>query len=236
MLLTLFWRADNLSEALPEFVVSIFGRDGEEIGKVHSYHGRGLYPAGMWPDGQTIADRFGIRIDETAPAPVLARVDATLIGGSTSPIGEIKIEPAEWRAISDEQLAQFGPHIALTAVRLGPQRAEPGDVISLVTEWRASGMPEVDYTTLVHLGQPDATPLATGDRPPLSGDYPTRAWEPGESITDRYELALPGDLAPGRYPVWLGMYDTKSLERLPVTIAGEQQPFDVYLAGWVDVE
>ena len=46
---------------------------------------------------------------------------------------------------------------------------------------------------------------------------------------------MPADLAPGRYPVWIGMYDRASGARLPVTVEGELQPNGVYLAGWLEV-
>jgi hypothetical protein len=32
------------------------------------------------------------------------------------------------------------------------------------------------------------------------------------------------------------MYNPQTMVRLPVLIEGEEQPFDVYLAGWIDVE
>ncbi|HRQ13409.1 MAG TPA: hypothetical protein PK205_08890, partial [Promineifilum sp.] len=56
------------------------------------------------------------------------------------------------------------------------------------------------------------------------------------TIDDVYFLTLPTNLAPGRYPVWIGLYDPATGERLPVTVEGELQPNGVYLAGWVEVE
>ena len=234
--LTLYWRGDDVVEAAPEFVLSVFGRDLEEIGKVHSYHGRGLYPAALWPEGEIVADRFGIWIDEEAEVPVLAIVDSTILNGATTRVGEIKIEPQSWPPLQEESVAQLGPAIEMLEVRVAPQNAKPGDLLSLDVLWQARGDIEEDLTTLIHLGQPDAAPLATGDSPPLDGRYPTRVWENGEQIDDHYELLLPGDLAAGRYPLWIGMYNPRTMDRLPVLIAGEAQPFDVYLAGWIDVQ
>ena len=234
--LTLYWRADDVAEQAPEFVLSVFGRENEEIGKVHSYHGRGLYPAGLWPDGQIIEDRFALWIDESAKAPVLAVIDGTLLDGATVRVGEIKLEPEEWPADEGNAVAEFGADIALLDVRVNPESAYPGEQITLDLHWLALGEPRQELTTLVHLGQPDAAPLATGDRPPLDGRYPTHVWESGEQIEDGYDLRLPEALSPGRYPLWIGLYDRQSLVRLPVTIAGEVQPYDVYLAGWIEVK
>ncbi len=234
--LTLYWRGDDVADDAPEFVLSVFGRNNEEIGKVHSYHGRGLYPAGLWPDGQIIADRFGLWIDKNTAAPVLAVVDTTLLDGATARAGEIKIMPHDWPPLDEERLAQFGPHIDLLDVNVTPQHARPGDSLAIDVLWQARADLDEDLTTLVHLGQPDETPLATGDRQPLDGRYPTRVWENGEQIDDHYTLALPDDLSAGRYPLWIGMYNSGTMERLPILIEGEAQPFNVYLAGWVEVE
>lgn len=190
----------------------------------------------MWPEGKIIADQFGLRIDEAASAPVLAAVDSTLLKGATVQVGEIKVEPLSWPPLEEEVLAQFGSVIELLDVRVSPQSARPGDLVAIDVTWQAAGEPKEDLNTLVHLGQPDSAPLATGDRPPLDGRYPTHVWENGEQIDDHYELLLPDDLAAGRFPLWIGMYNPQTMVRLPVLIEDEAQPFDVYLAGWIEVE
>ena len=85
---------------------------------------------------------------------------------------------------------------------------------------------------MAEAGQP---PLAQGDRPPLNGHYPTTVWESGEVIDDQYELLLPHDLPPGRYPLWLGMYDSQTITRLPLTVEGERQPHEQFLIGHLEV-
>lgn len=52
-------------------------------------------------------------------------------------------------------------------------------------------------------------------------------------IEDSYEIVLPADLAPGRYPVWLGLYNESG--RLPLTVDGQRQGNDAYLVGWLVV-
>lgn len=234
--LTLYWRADEAPPETPEFVLEVFGRDVDRIANLHSYHGRGLYPATFWPAGQVVADRFAVRIDADAAAPVLARVFARVDGGASGiEVATVKIVPGEPLPAPDTWQAELGDNIALVSAEVIPAQAQPGQVIRVDIRWYVPrGRPQQDYTTLVHLGQPDRPPLATGDRPPLDGDYPTRAWGNGETIDDDYRLTIPEGLAPGRYPVWVGMYDAAGV-RLPVTVEGELQPNNVYLAGWVEV-
>ncbi len=246
--LTLYWQANNPpplptqpipeeSGLAPEAVLEVFGQDGERIANLHSYHGRGLYPASLWPAGVIIADRFALRLDEDTQTPVLGRVFARLAEGTPGiEVATLKVVPPRRPAAPDTTVATVGDHIAIASVTLTPEVARPGDILTITVQWYVPlGQPEQDYTTLIHLGQPDEPPLVTGDSPPLGGTYPTGAWANGETINDRYTLTLPTDLPAGRYPVWIGLYDAATGERLPVEVDGEAQPNNVYLAGWVEI-
>jgi hypothetical protein len=233
---TLYWQTPAPPETAPEFVLEILGRDRARVGNLHSYHGRGLYPATLWPAETTIADRFAVPVMDTAVAPVLAPVFVGLAGESNRVrVGEVKIAPVAWPEAAGPALAQIGAEIALTAVRLATAVANPGDVITVTVQWQTQAVPGGDYTTLLHLGQGGQPPLATGDNQPLSGQYPTRAWAGGEVIDDRYTIVIPAGLGNGRYPLWLGMYDAATLTRLPLTVNGQRQMGDVYLIGEVEI-
>jgi hypothetical protein len=89
----------------------------------------------------------------------------------------------------------------------------------------------------VHLIHPDEIgqpPRASGDNQPLNGRYPTRLWQAGEVIDDRYSLIMPEDIENGRYLIWIGLYDANTFARLPV-IADGAAVTDVYQAGVVDI-
>ena len=92
-----------------------------------------------------------------------------------------------------------------------------------------------DLTTLLHLGEAGQPPLAQGDSPPLAGEYPTSLWAAGEVVPDRYEVVVGEEVVNGRYPLWIGLYDPDTLVRLPLSAAGERQPFDVFQIGTVIV-
>ena len=235
--LTLYWRADEAPPAPPELVLEVFGRQVDRVANLHSYHGRGLFPATLWPLGGIVADRFAVRVEADAAAPVLARIFARIDGGRPGiEVATVTIVPHQPPPAPDAVQTMLGDHIALTNAEIAPAQAEPGQTVRLDVRWYVPrGQPQQDYTTLVHLGQPDRPPLSTGDSPPLGGDYPTRVWRNGEVIDDDYRLVVPADLSPGRYPVWIGMYDPTTGARQPVTVEGELQPNGVYLAGWLEV-
>lgn len=233
---TLFWQAESVPAEPPEFVLEIFGRDLALIGNSHSYHGRGLYPANLWPQGKIVADRFAVRVSEEAVAPALAWAQARLVGQlPTAVAGDVKVIPYDWPTSSDKALASLGESIDLVAVTTTWADARPGDTITIDVTWRVASAPGADFTTLIHLGESGKPPLATGDAPPLQGDYPTRAWAAGEVIEDEYTIRLPPDLPSGRYPLWIGMYDASG-NRLPLSVNDIRQAGDVHAIGWLDVE
>lgn len=136
-------------------------------------------------------------------------------------------------AAAGAPLAQLGDGIELIAAEMEPQTVPVGGVVTVSVTWQAAADVPRDFTTFVHVGDPSRPPLAQGDAPPR--DYPTHFWQAGERIPDRYTIQLPADLPAGRYPVQMGMYDPADGGRLPLTVAGERQPYDAFALGWLEV-
>jgi hypothetical protein len=147
----------------------------------------------------------------------------------------VKVVPDEWPEQSETVFAEIGGAVQLTAVSSPPPQASPGDTIEIEVTWQVIAPPQADWTTLLHLAKPGQPPLATGDSPPLNGDYPTRVWAAGEVFNDTYTLTIPDDVENGRYPLWIGMYHSETIERLPLTVNGEPQSNHVYQIGTVEI-
>ena len=92
--LTLYWRAEDARvdgsltarEATPEVVFEIYAPEAQAsealivVGKLHSYHGGGLYPATLWPEEAIVVSRVGVRLEEEIRAPTPAWVQVGLAG------------------------------------------------------------------------------------------------------------------------------------------------------------
>ena len=234
--LTLYWQAVHPIETPSQFTLDVLGHDSERVGHVQGYHGRGLFPASMWPTEEIIVDRFAVQLDETAAVPVLAPLFVGLVDESERVnLGVVELEPERWPETDLPALTNLGDGIELTAMRVEPTDVSAGDIVTIDLQWRVTNPQTTDYTTLVHLGEAGQPPLATADNQPLNGRYPTRLWEAGELIDDQYQLTIPPELGNGRYPLWIGMYEPETFARLPLFIDGVQQPNDVLAIGWITI-
>jgi len=91
-------------------------------------------------------------------------------------------------------------------------------------------LPE-DYTIYIHLRDQNDNLIATWDGPvargPLvsgtQGYYSTLLWQPGEYISDERRIQLPDGVDPvGKgYHLVIGIYNTQTGDRLPVTVDGQ---------------
>ena len=90
----------------------------------------------------------------------------------------------------------------------GPGVYRAGGNLPISLFWEVTVPPTTDYSLFLHLCQRcDQPPVAGEDGPPLEGYLPTSVWLPGNPARDDRAIALPADLAPGRYTLLLGLYD-----------------------------
>ncbi len=92
--------------------------------------------------------------------------------------------------------------------------------------WQVIAPPLDDYSILIHLSDDEGNLIASWDGPVAKGEhgyYSTLVWEPGEYISDERVIQLPDDVdAVGEgYRLVIGIYNTRTGERLPVTVDGE---------------
>ena len=148
------------------------------------------------------------------PPSTLAAADAE--GQSIATIGDIL------RLDRVDIAATVGPRVEQVPIKLG---------------WTVLGPLPCDCKLFIHLVRGlGEQPLAQVDEPVLAGRYPGRLWAAGEWLDDEHSLALPPDLAPGRYHLLLGLYDSSTGRRLPVHHPGDPQPSDLLDLGELVVD
>ena len=130
----------------------------------------------------------------------------------------VEIIPAKQARPAVELDYRLGPELALRGYDLSRDRAQSGETLSLTLYWEPLAVPRADYSVFVHLAGADDRPIAQSDGYPLRGRYPTSLWRPGEIVRDTITLTIPSSAAKD-YRLLVGMYDLRTMARLPITSA-----------------
>ncbi len=123
---------------------------------------------------------------------------------------------------------------------LGYDYQVAGQTLNLALYWQAREPVDKSYNVFVHVLDSQGELQGQRDSPPVSGDYPTSLWQPGEVVVDGHTVPLSSDALLGSYKVAVGMYDLATNERLPaVDGLGQQAPeaqimldLEVKAGGW----
>ncbi len=117
--------------------------------------------------------------------------------------------------------ANFADELLLAGALIPTPTGVPAASLPVTVVWQTLKPPARDLTGFVQLLDASGRLVAqAADRPPAA--RPTTGWLPGEVVSSTYTLALPGDLAPGRYQVIAGLYDPQAagMPRLRVVPGG----------------
>jgi len=88
--------------------------------------------------------------------------------------------------------------------------------LEIELRWLALQRMSNSYKVFAHLFNPSTDEVVKQlDTIPRDWTYPTIWWEKNEVVTDTLILPM-SDVDSGRYELWIGFYDTETLERLPL--------------------
>ena len=242
--LTLFWRAGETPQRRYKAFVHVLDAGNHIVGQRDAEPGGGAGRTDLWPAGEMVIDHYGVPIHPATP-PGSYRVEVGLYDPETGRrltapdgAGQVWLAPLEVErppapaplpalGMAHGDGADFGP-LALLGYdlhRLGfahqPSAAlHPGEVLHANLYWRAEAAPGGDWGLRLGLVgadqrlKPSLQTVAVVAEP-VPG-YPTGRWQAGDVWRGQFDLALPGDLPPGRY----------RLEVLPIAPdGGEVAPF-----------
>ncbi len=116
------------------------------------------------------------------------------------------------------QTARFGEHVTWLGYDLSVTAARPGETVTLVTAWRLE-RPLPGAALFAHV-EGLTGPLAQAD----SLGAPGESWVAGDTLLQVHVIHLPNDVAPGTYPLTVGVYTRPDDRRLPLAGGGDQLP------------
>ncbi|RME98810.1 MAG: hypothetical protein D6768_16455 [Chloroflexi bacterium] len=150
----------------------------------------------------------------TPPGPQLGGLD---VAGLSRRFDQSATPAAFARSARGSQPADanFGNRARLIGFDLDTRRAVPGGRVPVTLYWQALAPIQTSYQVFTHL-ESGSGPAAQSDGVPVCWSYPTDAWRPGQIIADQHAIALPPEMAPGVYPLEIGLYRPDDFSRLDV--------------------
>ncbi|MDX1616181.1 MAG: glycosyltransferase family 39 protein, partial [Candidatus Promineifilaceae bacterium] len=158
----------------------------------------------------TVDGRPGLRIYRREPAWVVETVEALGVSRWVTPEELVRSRHGG----ENELDLMLGDRIRLLGYDLDTEKAVPGGRLVVTLYWQSSAPIERNHQVFVHLY--DGEMWAQHDSAPECGLNPTTHWEPGEIVVDPHIVELPADTPLIQIPVWVGMYELLSEDRLAV--------------------
>jgi 4-amino-4-deoxy-L-arabinose transferase-like glycosyltransferase len=236
---TLYWRALRPMTHDDAIALVLFGRGTENVGQLDSWPGAGTLPTSQMTVGAIYADAYEIPIADSAITPTLLRLRVSM--WRTRPTDRLPIR------IPDGTTTDT---VALTVGRLLPTQSQvhtpsvadgstfeygltllgadvPDGKNEMLLYWQARERIPANYTLFLHVVDAQGNKVTQADGEPWQGDWPTSAWEPGQTFVDLRQLPSTSALLPGQYTFRLGWYDPATEVRLAAfKPSGERWPDD----------
>jgi hypothetical protein len=238
----LYWRATE--NASRDYLVSLELKDdhGESWFLQQDRPVDGTYPTTEWEEGEVLRDWHDLHLPPDTPTgdyPLLVQV---LEGGEV--IGQARLGRVEVRGrphrfdvpeIQHPLEARLGDGVLFLGYDLSSDDVKPGNTMEITLYWQALAEMRVSYTVFTHLLDAEEGLWGQMDSIPLRGEAPTTSWVSGEVVADEYDIVVETAAPPGSYTMEIGMYDSDSGQRLPVTVEGVRLDGDRLLLGQVRV-
>jgi hypothetical protein len=231
---SLSWRAAAAPAADYQLRVRLVDLLGREVAAGEMSPSAAGFPTSAWLPDDRVAGRLALALPADLKGGTyrvqvgLANADGAAVParhwyGSSDwvTIGHVRVEawPLETRLPGDVEFLLEDVRLG-EAVRLrGYDLARKDDALALTLYWQAESPPGANYHVFVHVGSPDAPPVAQADGVPVDWQRPTTTWRAGEVVADTYTISLAG-VEPGRYNLLVGMYDPATGGLRPTTVVG----------------
>jgi hypothetical protein len=233
MTVTACWEALRPLDNAYTVYVQLLGYENRRVGERHTYPGLGSYPTSLWEVGKAFCDRYRVSVASWAPTPeqydlligfydqtpnkALAAYNPDQVQISPPSVAEVAIVPENPGEIKPEHATQYqlGGHVELIGYERSPniQSQQP---FTVTLYWKAETTLGEDYKVFVHLRDNKGEVITQHDAKPRNGRYPTSIWHAGDIVPDPHALKIPEIDVEHDLQVIVGMYESESLERLPV--------------------
>ena len=196
----------------------VLGGDGETDEETRFFPKNLVSPSSAQPCTTTAGQTCQLYPpDPAAHAAAVARIEDLSVASQAwrSPVpvpsseDEISLLPLPVNLSGQLQFLGYEPH---------PHTLPPShSLFRVLTAWRVTAPPDGRRAIFVHLLAPDGQVVAQWD----GLDVPVEGWREGDILLQAASFELPADLPPDQYWLQTGVYNPKTMERLPVLVDGD---------------
>ncbi len=170
--------------------------------------GRKMGPATFdeWYLDDAWQDKLLVRYLDEVPVKmrVLYQVGASAILEKEPP--QVSGPMPEHRAPPHLVEMNFDNTLTLLGYEISKTVFSPGETISLTTHIQTLYPPPASVSWRVELVDRAQRVVSRVEAEPFGGKYPLQRWPPGKYALEHWQLALPPDLAPGRYDLRMALF------------------------------
>lgn len=220
--ITLVWRSTANTRPDYQVVLAVIGSKGTELGRWSGPVGGTSYPTSRWPTDTTIFQVIDVPVVATAQGPTTLKLmlknSSGANVGSTSTIASVNVKASNHQFTPPHPRqglhVQFGNVGMLVGVDMPTRTFRPGETVPITLYWKADGSNGIPYTEFGHVLDANNHIVGQRDEQPVHGTRPTTSWVRGEYITDPHEIPINPGTPPGTYRVEVGLYDSRSGQRV----------------------
>jgi hypothetical protein len=251
---TLYWEALAPADRDYTVFVHLVGQGDLLVAQRDTFPGLGLLSTTWLEPGSRWADRYVLRVPETAYAPDAAQIAVGLYDAGTGArlevtgpqgerlgdhvrFGDVTVRPRAGEVPNPISI-NFGDRMRLVGYALDQRVVQPEGTLNLTLYWEGVRPMDADYTVSAQLVDPDQRKAAQQDSWPQDGAAPTTGWTAGQVLADERALAIYPDAPPGVYDVRVAVYlfDGQEIVHLPVISPSGEMAFDYVVLTRVRVE
>lgn len=224
--LTLYWRADEVP--MQDYWVRFWIDD--------AFFDQPLsrFPTSAWRAGTHLLEHYALEVppdlekSESAVSVELLDENAEPLTDSWVSLGRVRITPVD-RLFARPPIElpldyMFGDQMRLLGMDVFETAVSPGETVTVTLYWQVIDPPPQLIAAFIHVVRPDGSNLMQSDQWP--GGLPSALYATGQIIVDQHTLVVPGDAAPGRYPLRVGLYQVEDGTRYAAVDASGVQPSD----------
>ncbi|MCC7450624.1 MAG: phospholipid carrier-dependent glycosyltransferase [Anaerolineae bacterium] len=237
--ITLYWevlRAPNRNDLAP--IVTLSDAWDNEITREHPYFEDSTH----WRPGEWIVQRVRLNVPRGNPPgdytvkvmwvgkagsnDYLPLLDEGRFAGIWAAIKPLKVTASESTPITTPTGQQVSPDLYVTNAVLLPDAIQQGEHLHFTVNWLPMQPITSDISICMSAQPTNGASTVLWQGQPVHNTYPMTQWRAGEPVTDRYDVPIPNDLAPGDYRISLALgCDSSPVFALPVRVIEVKRTF-----------